>query len=94
VGREDGGESLAEGILDGMGKGKEGLKGWYNATEIGYSEGLERGDERLLREKIGVAKPGEEVRVKVPRHGVKMFKLRPWSEDWGGRRYVTHRDEL
>jgi hypothetical protein len=87
-------ESLAEGILDGTGKGQGGLKGWYKATEIGYREELERGDERSLGKKIGVAKPGEEVRVKVPRHRVKMFRLQPWSEDGGGRRYVTHRDEL
>lgn len=60
---------------------KNGIKSdshaWYNATETGYKDGLLAGDERLLGRKIGEISPkSAELKVKIPRHGVKMYRLR------------------
>ncbi|KXL50518.1 MAG: glycoside hydrolase family 27 protein [Acidomyces sp. 'richmondensis'] len=67
--------------------------GWYNASAISYREGLERGDERLMGKKIGEVAPGEDLKAQVPRHGVKVFRLRSVSGE-ALKRYAVYRDEL
>ena len=64
---------------------------WYNSTELPYKNGLQAGDERLLGKKIGVAGPGE-VKVRVPRHAIKMYRLRSEGAPMG--RYSITKDEL
>lgn len=67
---------------------------WYNATEISYKDGIMNGDARLLGKKVGTLSPKNDVlKAKVPRHGVKAYRLRNTS---GGskNRYSTSKDEL
>ena len=68
-------------------------KGWYNSTELSYKDGLTNGDERLLGKKVSVLSPSKpELSVKVPRHSLKMYRLRPQS----GKvtRYALTKQEL
>ena len=67
---------------------------WYNATATPYLQGLLNGDERLLGKKIGVVGPGadQKITVKVPRHGVKMFRLRCYNNE--SKRYSIAKEEL
>jgi alpha-galactosidase len=67
--------------------------GWYNSTALSYQEGLKRGDERLMGEKIGAIGPqSPELKTKVARHGVKVFRLR--STVGEVKRYALHKQEL
>lgn len=65
---------------------------WYNSTALPYADGLKAGDKRLLGQQIGRVGPGGQVKAKVPRHGVKMYRLR--SVDGGAKRYSIHKQEL
>jgi hypothetical protein len=65
---------------------------WYNSTELPYAEGLKAGDKRLLGQQTGKIGPGDQIKAKVPRHAVKIYKLR--SVDGGAKRYSTHKQEL
>jgi alpha-galactosidase len=65
---------------------------WYNSTATPYVQGLEEGNERLLGKKIGVALPGKDIKVIVPRHAVKVYRLRPQSKVLN--KYTIYRDEL
>ncbi|KAJ9669621.1 hypothetical protein H2201_000004 [Coniosporium apollinis] len=64
----------------------------YNSTLTPYVEGLKAGDERLMGRKVGELAPGGELKATVPKHSVKMYRLK--SLDNGGKRYSIHRDEL
>ena len=66
-------------------------KSWYNSTEIPYKDGLQLGDERLLGKKVGIAGPGQ-IKVHVPRHAMKMYRLRSQGAPAGG--YSITKDEL
>lgn len=80
----------ADQILAGKDKYK---KQWYNSTELSYKEGLDKGDIRLLGKRVGSIGPQHsELKAKVPRHAVRMFRLR--SLNGGTRRYLTQKDEL
>lgn len=83
--------SVAEKIINASPETLNGVKGWYNSTETPYKAGLEAGDERLLGTKVGVAAPGE-FKVKVPRHSLKMYRMR--SQKGPIKGYTTARDEL
>lgn len=84
-------ERLAEKILKG--DASKHLKGWYNATEVPYKEGLKNGDERLLGKKVGGISPSKpELSVTVPRHAVKMYRLRPLGGSVS--RYAMVKQEL
>jgi alpha-galactosidase len=67
--------------------------GWYNSTALPYQEGLKRGDERLMGEKIGSIGPqSPELKAKVARHGIKVFRLRSTVSEV--KRYALHKQEL
>jgi alpha-galactosidase len=65
---------------------------WYNSTKLPYAEGLKAGDKRLLGQQIGKVGPGGRIKAKVPRHAIKMYRLR--SMDCGAKRYSIHKQEL
>lgn len=76
---------------------KNGIKSdshaWYNGTETAYKNGLTAMDERLLGRKVGEISPkSPELKVKVPRHGAKMFRLR--GSDEMPARYSMTKQEL
>lgn len=50
--------------------------GWYNANEVSYKEGLERGDERLFGQKVGVVEPTGTWNVNVKRHSAMVYRFR------------------
>ncbi|KAH7419388.1 glycoside hydrolase superfamily [Cadophora sp. MPI-SDFR-AT-0126] len=49
---------------------------WYNASEVSYKEGLEKGDERLFGKKVGVVEPRGQWDVVVERHSAKVYRFR------------------
>lgn len=66
---------------------------WYNSTIQSYREGLDKGDKRLLGKRVGSIGPQHnELKAKVPRHGVRVFRLR--SLDEGSARYQMYKAEL
>ncbi len=66
---------------------------WYNATQTSYKEGLAKADERLLGKRVGSIGPKHDtLRATVPRHGVRMFRLR--NLNGGSHRYALTKDEL
>lgn len=68
-------------------------KDWYNSTEISYKDGLTANDERLLGKKLMTVSPKlPDLAANVPRHGVRMFRLRPL--DGNTARYALHKQEL
>ncbi|KAK5046593.1 hypothetical protein LTR84_007354 [Exophiala bonariae] len=80
----------AEQILQGNNQYK---KDWYNSTETPYKVGLQQGDVRLLGKRVGSIGPQHDaLRAKVPRHGVRMFRLRNLNEP--AARYSSTKDEL
>jgi alpha-galactosidase len=80
----------AEQILAGK---EQYRKKWYNSTLLSYKDGLDAGDSRLLGKRVGSIGPQHsELKAKVPRHGVRVFRLR--SLNGGSRRYLTQKDEL
>ena len=80
----------AEQILAGKDQYKQK---WYNSTELSYKEGLSKGDSRLLGKKVGSIGPQHnELKAKVSRHAVKVFRLR--SLNAGATRYMLTKDEL
>lgn len=80
----------AKQILEGNNQYK---KDWYNSTETPYKVGLQQGDVRLLGKRVGSIGPQHDaLRAKVPRHGVRMFRLRNLNEP--AARYSSTRDEL
>ncbi|KAJ9651397.1 hypothetical protein H2198_009312 [Neophaeococcomyces mojaviensis] len=84
-------ERQAEKILQG--DFKKYQKGWYNSTETPYKEGLTNRDERLMGKKVGTISPkSPELSAKVPRHGVKMYRLVNLSGS--STRYMLHKQEL
>ena len=87
-------ENTAKGIIDNSIQGASIAREWYNATSTPYLQGINNGDERLLGKKIGTLGPGthEEITAHVPRHGVKMFRLRCDNKDM--KRYAVMKDEL
>jgi alpha-galactosidase len=88
AGRMD--DSIAEQLLAGNGKH---AKDWYNSTETSYQAGLQAGDRRLLGTKIGmVGGKTSDITVRVPRHRVKMYRLR--GKEPTTRKYVIEKDEL
>jgi hypothetical protein len=54
--------------------------------------GLKAGDKRLLGQQTGKISSGGQIKAKVPRHVVMMYRLR--SVDGGAKRYSTHKQEL
>ena len=69
------------------------LKNWYNSTETSYREGLQNNDERLFGKKIMTLTPAKpELALQVPRHGVRMLRLRPLGAT--AARYTMHKQEL
>lgn len=80
----------AEQILAGNAQYK---KDWYNSTETPYKVGLEQGDRRLLGKRVGSIGPNHNtLRAHVPRHAVRMFRLRNLSGTM--MRYSSTKDEL
>jgi alpha-galactosidase len=66
---------------------------WYNSTQTPYQEGLARADPRLLGKRVGSIGPKHDsLRAQVPRHGVRMFRLRNLSGSI--TRYAITKDEL
>ena len=65
---------------------------WYNSTALSYKDGTIAGDERLLGKAVGEVQAGGEIKVKVKRHGVKMYRMR--TDEKGARRYVIGKEEL
>jgi alpha-galactosidase len=84
-------EHTAQTILD-HGPGKSGT--WYNSTELSYKDGLRKDDSRLLGKKISTINPGGLLTVRVPRHGVKIFRLREVSDGTNKWRKSHYKDEL
>ena len=67
-------------------------KDWFNSTEVSYKDGLANNDARLLGKKIGQIPPSSpELKTKVQRHSLKMYRLRP-SGDGPGRYQLTKQD--
>jgi alpha-galactosidase len=65
---------------------------WYNSTAVPYAQGLAFGDERLLGKEVGKVDAGSEIKATVPRHAVKMYRLRaPGSAT---KRYSIYKSEL
>ena len=84
-------ERQAQKILDG--DFKKHQREWYNSTKVSYKQGLSNNDERLIGKEVGSITPKEpELSVKVPRHAVKMYRLRP--RNGGTARYALHKQEL
>ncbi len=79
-------DKIAQAILNGE------RMSWYNSSELSYKEGLEKDDERLLGKKILTINEGGSLIATVPRHGVKLFRLRAVGD--GKKRYSVFRDEL
>ena len=69
-----------------------GKMDWYNSTAKPYAEGLKEGDQRLLGKLVGGVAPGGEVRVQVPRHAIRMFRLR--NTEGSATRYQMYKQEL
>ncbi|KAK5074411.1 hypothetical protein LTR64_006445 [Lithohypha guttulata] len=68
-------------------------KEWYNSTQTSYREGLDNNDERLLGKQVGSLTPQKpELSVSVPRHSLKMYRLRP--QGGATTRYALHKQEL
>ena len=65
---------------------------WFNSTTMSYADGLQNGDERLLGKMVGEIEPGSEIRTVVPRHAVKMYRLRNLGGE--AKRYMLHRNDL
>ena len=65
---------------------------WYNSTTLSYKDGIIAGDERLLGKVVGEVRASGEIKVKVLRHGVKMYRLR--TEEKEVKRYVIGKEEL
>ncbi len=74
----------AKAILDaGNEKERKSIQsrlGWYNASELSYEVGLERGDERLFGKKVGSVEPGGAWSVKVKRHSAMVYRFRRPAE--------------
>ena len=65
----------------------------FNLRETSYKDGLESGDKRLLGHRVGeISSSGPTLKAKVPRHGLKMYRLRPTGDS--AARYQLHRQEL
>lgn len=60
----------------------------YNSTALSYADGLAANHPALLGAKIATIEPGGALEVKVPRHGIRLFRFR----SAGGR--MKKRDEL
>jgi alpha-galactosidase len=84
-------EKTAEAIIEN-GHGKSGS--WYNSTELSYKDGQRNGDERLLGKKVSMIKPNGAITVTVPRHGIKVFRLREVSDGEQKWRKSLVKDEL
>ena len=83
-------DEIAEQILAGN---NQYLKHSYNATELPHQEGLRIGDERLLGRRVGSVGPGnDEIKVTVPRHALKMYRLRNLTGR--SKSYAIRKDEL
>jgi alpha-galactosidase len=86
-------QATAEQIVEsGIARPEFKKANWYNSTELPYAEGLKAGDKRLLGQQISKVGPGGQVKAKVPRHAVKMYRLR--SVDGGAKRYSIYKQEL
>ena len=84
-------ERQAEKILKGDASKHQQV--WYNSTEIPYKVGLQNNDERLLGKKSGrMSSENPRLSAKVPRHAVRMYRLRPLSGSAG--RYAMTKQEL
>lgn len=84
-------DKQAKMILDG--DTEKFQQGWYNTTEKSYKEGLIDGDKRLLGQRVGSISPkSPELSVKIPRHSLKMYRLRDLSG--ASTRYALHKQEL
>lgn len=66
---------------------------WYNATEIPYKVGLEKGDKRLFGKKIATIEAHGVLGAKVKRHAAQVFRLRKLA-DSGEHLLETEKDEL
>ena len=81
----------AKKILEQAGSAQ--VKDWFNSRETSYKDALESGDKRLLGHRIGEISPSSPtLKAKVPRHSLKMYRLRPTGE--APARYQLHRQEL
>ena len=81
----------AKKVLEG--EHPQAYKDWYNATQVPYKNGLLAGDERLLGRKVGTLSPDNPcLQKQVPKHGVKMYRLRSVSD--GPARYALRKEEL
>jgi alpha-galactosidase len=87
-------ETDAQVILDNPSQVETHFKrlNWYNATEVPYKEGLKARDERLMGKLVGRVEPAGTLKAMVPRHAVKMFRLRGTVK--GGWKKSYARDEL
>lgn len=65
---------------------------WYNSTALSYKDGLISGDKRLLGKVVGEVQAGGEIKVKVARHGVKIYRMR--TTEKGAKRYMSRKEEL
>ncbi len=88
-------DKTAQAILDAPGAQLQDVftkANWYNATAIPYKDGLKNSDERLLGKKVGMVDVAG-IKSTVPRHGVKMYRLRSLGGGTG-KRYSIVKDEL
>jgi alpha-galactosidase len=90
--------SAAQSLLDAQGADArrhflQKTVDWYNATEVPYAEGLNRRDPRLFGERIGTVEAGGEIKVRVPRHSAKVYRLQSISGQDSTRKSLL-RDEL
>ena len=67
-------------------------KNWYNATALSYADGLKANDQRLLGKQIFTIQPRGELKARVKRHSVEMFRLRNIKVEVGNR--SDAKDEL
>ncbi|KAI6326367.1 hypothetical protein MCOR34_000782 [Pyricularia oryzae] len=63
---------------------------WYNATETPYAVGLENEDPRLFGEKIGEVEAKGAIKVKVPSHSAKVYRLRRISKPGDNYKQKSH----
>lgn len=85
-------DAQAENILS-SGSERQVPKDWYNSTSKSWKHGLLAGDERLLGRRVdGISPQSPALKVEVPRHSLKMYRLR--NQEGGSTRYAIHKQEL
>lgn len=82
-------EDVAARVLNGTSEVGEDTPGYYNATQMSWSDGLAANDTRLLGAFEGTVVAGGSVKVEIGPHDVKAWRFRPAGK---GRR--ERKDEL